>query len=63
MRFQIGENEQHAFLKFTDSYDASFTRAQSMNWCQYELAGSHFHPINEPKQVADALADAATELM
>lgn len=56
------EVSPRGYLLFSESYRGSFEEAEKQHWPTRKLPGSHFHMLNRPAEVAEALIALASEL-
>lgn len=56
------ELSRRGYLLFSEPYRRSFEAAKGQGWPVRELPGSHFHMLNRPAEVAEALIGLASEL-
>ena len=54
------EERDHGYVLLTGQYQDSFDIASARGWVTERHESSHFHPLNDPAQMAEVLASVAT---
>lgn len=56
------EERDHGYVLLTGQYQDSFGIASARGWVTERHESSHFHPLNDPDQMAEILASVATRI-